>query len=143
VCPGPYNGDYYTTGGCYVGIAPSPTSKDAWEPFEATFTTAVDIVTVYINQESTTYSSIVNAVRIFLLQERFQKRASCPLCSHCIVDRLGADEQMLTLHNRTLHTPQLGHSKCFPAPENVTFAFLAYNDREEAFYKQTLNALAA
>ena len=70
VCPGPYNGDYYTTGGCYVGIAPSPTSKDAWEPFEATFTTAVDVVTVYINQESTTYSSIVNAVRIFLLKER-------------------------------------------------------------------------
>jgi hypothetical protein len=58
VCPGPYNGDYYTTGGCFVGLAPA--GKDAWEPFETTFSvTSVSSVTVYINHKSPMYSSVV------------------------------------------------------------------------------------
>ena len=58
MCPGSYNGDYYNTGGCLVGLAPN--GKDAWEPFKTTFTaTDVSTVTVYINQESTTFSSVV------------------------------------------------------------------------------------
>jgi hypothetical protein len=67
VCPGSYNGDYYNTGGCLVGLAPN--GKDAWEPFKTTFTATSSTVTVYINQESTTYSSVVDNLRIKLLQE--------------------------------------------------------------------------
>ena len=57
MCPGPYNGDYFNKGGCLVGLASS--GKDAWEPFKTTFAADVNMVTVYINQESTTYSSVV------------------------------------------------------------------------------------
>ncbi len=67
VCPGPYNGDYYNAGGCVVGLAPS--GKDAWEPFSATFTATGTAATLYINQESTTYSSVVADVKVKLLQE--------------------------------------------------------------------------
>ena len=62
VCPGPYNSDYYNTGGCLVGLAPN--GKDAWEPFQATFTTGVGTVTVYINQESTKFSSVVSDLNV-------------------------------------------------------------------------------
>jgi hypothetical protein len=69
VCPGPYNGNYYNTGGCLVGLAPN--GKDAWEPFKSTFTaTGVRTVTVYINQQSTTFSSVISGLRVTLLQER-------------------------------------------------------------------------
>ena len=74
VCPGPYNGDFYNTVGCLVGLA--PVGNYSWEPFKTTFTAAagVSMVTVYINQESTTYSSVVNGLHIKLLQER----SACP-----------------------------------------------------------------
>ena len=79
VCPGPYNGDYFNTGGCLVGLA--PVGKDAWEPFKATFTaTGVSTVTVYINQESTTYSAIVNGLHIVLVQECVTKAISLLVC---------------------------------------------------------------
>ena len=67
VCPGPYNGDYYNTGGCLVGLA--PVGNYSWEPFTATFTATSSTSTVYINQESTTYSSVVYSLRIKLVQE--------------------------------------------------------------------------
>jgi len=68
VCPGSYNGDYYNTGGCLVGVA--PVGKDAWEAFNATFTPTSTVATVYINQESTTFSSVIDGLRITLLHER-------------------------------------------------------------------------
>ncbi len=43
----------------------------------------------------------------------------------------------------TLWKLDIGGSKCFPAPDNVTFAVLAYNDKEEAIYKQTIAAIIA
>jgi hypothetical protein len=76
VCPGPYNGDYYNTGGCLVGL--TPVGKDAWEPFNATFTaTGVSTVTVYINQESTTFSSIVADPNVALLHEWVSHAFGC------------------------------------------------------------------
>jgi hypothetical protein len=70
VCPGPYNGDYYNTGGCLVGLA--PVGNYSWEPFKTTFTAAagVSMVTVYINQQSTTFSSVVAGLMITVIQER-------------------------------------------------------------------------
>ena len=70
VCPGPHNGDYYNTGGCLVGLA--PVGNYSWEPFKTTFTAAagVSTVTVYINQQSTTFSSVVAGLMITLIQER-------------------------------------------------------------------------
>ncbi len=52
-------GDYYNTGGCYVGLAPLSKKADAWEPFNATFAPAEIVVTVYVNQEGRDYSSVV------------------------------------------------------------------------------------
>ena len=53
ILPGKYDAEFYVTGGSYVGLAPSPTLKDAWELFEATFTSTVNTITLYIIQEST------------------------------------------------------------------------------------------
>ena len=55
-------GDYYNTGGCYVGLA--PLGVNAWEPFNATFTPPVSLITVYINQQSTSFSSIVSSLNV-------------------------------------------------------------------------------
>jgi hypothetical protein len=69
VCPGPYNGNYYNTGGCLVGLA--PVGNHSWEPFKTTFTAAgVSTVTVYINQQSTTFSSVLANLVVTLIQER-------------------------------------------------------------------------
>ena len=69
VCPGPYNGNYYNTGGCLVGLA--PVGNHSWEPFKTTFTAAgVSTVTVYINQQSTTFSSVLANLFVTLIQER-------------------------------------------------------------------------
>jgi hypothetical protein len=43
----------------------------------------------------------------------------------------------------TLWKLDIGGTKCFPAPDTVTFAVLAYNDKEEAIYKQTIAAIVA
>jgi hypothetical protein len=43
----------------------------------------------------------------------------------------------------TLWKLDMGGTKCFPAPDTVTFAVLAYNDKEEAIYKQTIAAIIA
>jgi hypothetical protein len=51
--PGKYDAEFYVTGGSYVGLAPSPTLKDAWELFEATFASTVNTITLYVIQEST------------------------------------------------------------------------------------------
>jgi hypothetical protein len=67
ICPGKYTGDYYNTGGCYVGLAPA--GANGWEPFKATFTARVSRYTVYINQQSTSFSSIVNNLTVVLIQE--------------------------------------------------------------------------
>jgi hypothetical protein len=88
VCPGPYNGDYYNTGGCLVGLAPN--GKDAWEPFKATFTATGSTATVYINQESTTYSSVVDSLRIKLVKECLFDRSMRRL-HHCSQTGYGWD----------------------------------------------------
>ena len=49
VCPGPYNGDYYNTGGCYGGVA--SVGNYSWEPFSFYFSPTGGQATVYINQE--------------------------------------------------------------------------------------------
>ena len=69
VCPGPHNGDYYNTGGCYGGVA--SVGNYSWEPFSFFFSSTTGLATVYINQESTEFSSVVNGLRIKLLHERF------------------------------------------------------------------------
>ncbi len=56
--------DYYTTGGCYVGVAPLGQSANAWEPFDATFAPSDSVVTVYINQEGTTHPSVVSGLAV-------------------------------------------------------------------------------
>ena len=53
ILPGKYDAEFYVTGGSYVGLAPSPTLKDAWEPFVAHFTSTSAVATLYIIQEST------------------------------------------------------------------------------------------
>ena len=62
-------GDYYNTGGCYVGLAPLSKKASAWEPFNVTFAPAETVVTVYINQhgpDSTNlnYSSVVYGLAV-------------------------------------------------------------------------------
>jgi hypothetical protein len=37
----------------------------------------------------------------------------------------------------------MANRKCFPPPKNVTFAYSAYNAREESVYKSTLDELIA
>ena len=54
--------DYYTTGGCYVGLA--PLGQSAWEPLGATFAPPGSVVTVYINQEGATYSTVVHGLTV-------------------------------------------------------------------------------
>ncbi len=56
--------DYYTTGDCYVGLAPLGQNADAWEPFDATFAPSDSVVTVYINQEGTTYPAVVRGLAV-------------------------------------------------------------------------------
>ena len=56
--------DYYTTGGCYVGLAPLGPNANAWEPFNATFAPSESVVTVYINQEGTAYPSVVSGLTV-------------------------------------------------------------------------------
>ncbi len=56
--------DYYTTGGCYVGVAPLGQSANAWEPFDAMFVPSDSVVTVYINQEGTAYPSVVRGLAV-------------------------------------------------------------------------------
>ena len=43
----------------------------------------------------------------------------------------------------TLGKLEIGGRKCFPAPDAITFAALAYNDNEEAVYRQTIAAIIA
>ena len=43
----------------------------------------------------------------------------------------------------TLGKLEIGGRKCIPAPDTVTFAALAYNDNEEAVYRQTIAAIIA
>jgi hypothetical protein len=59
--------DYYTTGGCYVGVAPLGQSANAWEPFDATFAPSESVVTVYINQEGTTHPAVVRGLAVLQL----------------------------------------------------------------------------
>jgi hypothetical protein len=56
--------DYHTTGGCYVCVAPLGQNTNAWEPFDATFAPSESVVTVYINQEGTAYSSVVRGLAV-------------------------------------------------------------------------------
>jgi hypothetical protein len=62
--PGIYDAEFYITGGSYVGLAPSPTVKDVWEPFVAHFTSTSAVATLYIIQESTTHNSIVRSLAV-------------------------------------------------------------------------------
>ena len=62
VCPGKYQPTFYETGGCYVGLA--PTGKDKWEQLSGTFLAKDTAATVYINQESTKYDSLLDNVRM-------------------------------------------------------------------------------
>ena len=52
---------------------------------------------------------------------------------------------MSTTHGRTLpkRNTSIGSKICFPAPNNVTFAFVAYNERDEAVYEQALDDINA
>ena len=68
--------DYYTTGGCYVGLAPLGQSANAWEPFDATFAPSESIVTVYINQEGTAHPALVRGLAVLqLIGTRFPPAA--------------------------------------------------------------------
>jgi hypothetical protein len=58
---------YYRTGGCYVGLAPLSKKADAWEPFNVTFAPAESVVTVYINQEGSKYTSVVYGLTVLQL----------------------------------------------------------------------------
>ena len=66
VCPGKYQPTFYETGGCYVGL--NPKGKEKWERFVAEFTADMSAATVYINQESTKYDSLIDNVQLHLLQ---------------------------------------------------------------------------
>jgi hypothetical protein len=116
VCPGPYNGDYYNTGGCLVGLA--PVGKDAWEPFKATFTaTGVSTVTVYINQESTTYSSVVADVTVqqLITQPTVEAAAATQqITRNGGLASLVADHP--PLHRTLLQTPPAGAAKMALGP---------------------------
>ncbi len=59
--------DYYTTGGCYVGVAPLGQSANEWEPFDATFAPSDSVVTVYINQEGTAHPAVVRGLTVLQL----------------------------------------------------------------------------
>ncbi len=77
--------DYYTTGGCYVGVAPLGQNTNAWEPFDATFAPSESVVTVYINQEGTTHPAVVNGLAVLQrIGTRFPLNApslgTFPLC---------------------------------------------------------------
>jgi hypothetical protein len=48
VCPGAYTAQFYTEGGCYVGLTPQ--GNGTWEMLSAGFVTTVPTVTVYIAQ---------------------------------------------------------------------------------------------
>ena len=62
VCPGKYEQQYFEIGGCYAGLAPA--GKERWERLSESFVATTAIVTVYINQESTSYDSWVGALQL-------------------------------------------------------------------------------
>jgi hypothetical protein len=48
-------------------LAPLGQNANAWEPFNATFAPSESVVTVYINQEGTTYPSVVGGLTVLQL----------------------------------------------------------------------------
>ena len=122
ICPGKYTGDYYNTGGCNVGLAPS--GANAWETFKATFTARVSRYTVYINQQSTSFSSIVNNLTVVLIQEGPSIVAPATVITPrlvlfcmCVASQPGIPVGL------ALRQPKAGKArKCFPPLRNVTFA---------------------
>ena len=68
VCPGKYDAEFYRAGGCYLGL--HTTGKGAWEAVAATFTATTSRATIYVPQESTTYSSWARNLQISIVQER-------------------------------------------------------------------------
>ena len=62
VCPGKYQPTFYETGGCYVGL--NPKGKEKWEQMSGAFMVTEGSSTVYINQESTKYDSLLSNVKI-------------------------------------------------------------------------------
>ena len=64
VCPGSYDEKFYEIGGCILGL--TATGTGSWEVFSTTFhpITLTGKVTVYIAQESTTWSSWVRELKV-------------------------------------------------------------------------------
>jgi hypothetical protein len=80
--------DYYTTGGCYVGVAPLGQSANAWEPFDATFAPSDSVVTVYINQEGTAHPAVVRGLAVLQrIGTRFPPAAPSLLWPSCRCSR--------------------------------------------------------
>ena len=65
---GKYDPDFFTTGGCYIGV--SPQGNGTWEPFSAYFTATSSGATVYLPQQSAADSSWVADLLISLVSER-------------------------------------------------------------------------
>jgi hypothetical protein len=59
---GKYDPDFFTTGGCYIGV--SPQGNGTWEPFSAYFSATSSGATVYLPQQSAADSSWVADLRV-------------------------------------------------------------------------------
>ena len=88
VCPGKYQPTFYETGGCYVGLAPKGTEK--WKRFVAVFTADTSAATVYINQESTQYDSLLDNIQLQLLLESGSALCDCIVWRVVVQNRFGS-----------------------------------------------------
>jgi hypothetical protein len=92
--------DYYTTGGCYVGVAPLGQSANTWEPFDATFAPSESVVTVYINQEGTTHPAVMNGLAVLQRIGTFVFLLRPPSCRLSLLSSRPSPSNRLAAHPR-------------------------------------------